>query len=70
MQEHIMRAKVECIREIKVYNFSLKLMADNRSQEVEKCHQIGYCRFSSGEAVLTEINCRIMRNMIMNDEFN
>jgi hypothetical protein len=52
MQEHIVRNKVESIRKIKIYSISLTLTADNRGQEVEKCHQVGNCRFSSGEAVL------------------
>jgi hypothetical protein len=43
MQEHIMRDKVKNIRKIKIYSVSLTLTADNRSQEVEKCHQIGKC---------------------------
>jgi hypothetical protein len=52
MQEHIVRDKVESIRKIRIYSISLTLTADNRSQEVEKCHQVGNCRFSSGEAML------------------
>jgi hypothetical protein len=66
MQEHIMREKAESIRTIKIYSISLTLTADNRSQVVEKCHQIGNCRFSSGEAMLISIKFSTMRNMIMN----
>jgi hypothetical protein len=47
-----MRDKVENIRKIKIYSVSLTLTADNRGQEVKKCHQVGNCRFSSGEAML------------------
>jgi hypothetical protein len=45
------------------------LTADNKSQEVEKCHQIGNCRFSSGETMLIRIKFSIMQNMTMNNEF-
>jgi hypothetical protein len=69
MQEHIVRDKVKSIRKIKIYSISLMLTADNRSREVEKCHQIGNNRFSSGEAILIWIKCSILQNMIMNDEF-
>jgi hypothetical protein len=69
MQEHIMRDKVESIGKIKIYSISLTLTADNRSQEVEKCHQIGNCRFSSGEAMLIWIKFSIMLNMVTNNEF-
>jgi hypothetical protein len=69
MQEHITRDKTESIRKIKVYNISLMLTTDNRSQDVEKCHRIGNCRFSSGAAMLIWIKFSIMRNMIINNEF-
>jgi hypothetical protein len=62
-----MRDKVENISTIKIYNISLMLTADNRSQEVEKCHQIGNWRFSSGEAMPICIKFSIMYNMIMNN---
>jgi hypothetical protein len=65
MQEHIMRDMVESIRKIN----SVMLTAKNMSQEVEKCHQIGNCRFSSDEAMLNWIKFSIMQNMIMNNEF-
>jgi hypothetical protein len=66
MQEHIIRDKVKNIRKIKISSISSTLTAGNRSQEVEKCHQIGNCRFSSGEAMLIWIKFSILQNMIMN----
>jgi hypothetical protein len=69
MQEHIVRDKLESIRKIKIYSVSLTLAADNRSQEVEKCHQVGNCRFSSGEAMLIWIKFSTMWSMFMNNEF-
>jgi hypothetical protein len=60
MQEHIMRDKVEHIRKIKLYSISLTLTADNRRQEVEKCHEVGNSRFSSGEAMVIWIKFSIM----------
>jgi hypothetical protein len=52
MQEHIVRDKVESIRKIKTHSISLTLTADNRSEEIEKCHQIGNFKISSGKAML------------------
>jgi hypothetical protein len=60
MQEHIVRDMVESIRKIKIYIVSLTLTADNWSQEVEKCHQVGNYRFSSGEAMLIWIKFSII----------
>jgi hypothetical protein len=51
MQEYIIRGMIESIRKIKIYTISLTLTVDNRSREVEKCHQNGNCRFRSGEAM-------------------
>jgi hypothetical protein len=62
MQEHIMRDKVESIRKIKIYSISLTLTADNRSREVEKCHQIGNCSLSSGEVMPIWIKFSIMKH--------
>jgi hypothetical protein len=54
MQEHIMRGKVENIREIKIYNISLTLTADNRCKKVKKHHQIGNRSFSSGDKYINK----------------
>jgi hypothetical protein len=69
MQEYSMRDKVKSIRKIKIYNISLTLTTGTRSQDVEKCCQIGNCRFCSGEAMLIWIKFSIMQNMIINNEF-
>jgi hypothetical protein len=45
------------------------MTANNSSKEVEKCHQIGNCRFSSGEAMLIWMKFNMMRNMIMDTVF-
>jgi hypothetical protein len=47
----------------------LTLAADNMNQKVKKRHQIGNCRFSSGEAMLIGIKFSVVQNMIMNNEF-
>jgi hypothetical protein len=60
-----MREKAEGIRKIKIYSFSLMLTADIKSQEVEKYHQIGNCRFSSVEAMLLWIKFSIMQNSVL-----
>jgi hypothetical protein len=45
------------------------MTADNRRHKIKKRHQIGSCRFRSGEAMLIGITFSVMRNMIMNNEF-
>jgi hypothetical protein len=54
---------------IKIDSISMTLAADNRSQKVMKRHEIGNCRFSSGEAMLIGIKFNVVQNMITNNEF-
>jgi hypothetical protein len=55
---------VESIWEIKIGSISLTLAAETGVKKVKKRHQIGNCRFSSGEAMLLESNDKYLFNSV------